>query len=114
SQPDQADREAEPARAERLDVLRDLIADDREVRQRRVDESVLEIRVVLRDEPKDRHEQQEQREDGKEHVVRDDGGERASSVVAELLDDAERETGDPMPLLERIDSPNDALDRVHS
>ena len=71
---------------------------------------MLEIHVVLRDETQNRHDQQEQREEGEERVVRDEGSERAGSVVAELLDDAERETGDPMPLLERIDSPHDALD----
>ena len=75
---------------------------------------MLEVGVVLRDESEDRHQQQEKREDGEERVVRDEGGERTGSVVAELLDDAERETRDPMALLERIDSPYDALDRVHS
>ena len=79
-----------------------------------VDQSLLEVGVVLGDEPQNGHEQEQQRENREEGVVGDQGGERPGSVVPELLDDAEDESRYPMTLLERVDAPHDPLGGVHS
>ena len=70
---DDTDDQREPAPVERADVLLQLVADHRELREGGVDDPVLQLRVALQDEPEDGHERQEQREQREEAVVGDQG-----------------------------------------
>jgi hypothetical protein len=68
---------------------------------------------VPQDEAEPRHEQQQEREQRQEAVIREERSERTAAVVAELLDDSERERGGTVALLKGIEPPQPPLQRVH-
>ena len=81
----------------------ELLTDDRELTERRVEDAVLEVRVVVEHEAEDRRQQQKQREQRQEAVVRDERGKVDALVVEELVGDGQREADHRVPPLERID-----------
>jgi hypothetical protein len=89
-----------------------LVADHRKLREGRVDEPVLRIRFLDED-PRERHEREEQGEQREEPVVGDEGGQFAGSILAELLDDRQRERDEGLPALYVVGASNDALDHFH-
>jgi len=70
-------------------------------------------RAARGDQAEDRHQDQQQREQGGEGRVRQAPGQGAPIVVAVFLDHAEREGQRPVTLLYLVDPPDAALDRVH-
>ena len=85
-QADDADRQRAGAALQRVDVALQLIADDRELAERRVQDFGLVLRVAFEHEAEHGHEQQQQREQRGEAVVGDQRRELPGAVVAELLD----------------------------
>ena len=85
-QADDADRQRAGAAFQRVDVALQLIADDRELAERRVQDFGLVLRVAFEHEAEHGHEQQQQREQRGEAVVGDQRRELPGAVVAELLD----------------------------
>jgi hypothetical protein len=76
-----------------------LVADDRELAQRGVDEALLELRVAGQEVAEDRRGEQEEGEQRDEGVVGDQRGEVGAGVVEVLVDDGDRETGGLVPPL---------------
>src|SRR4051812_3064086 len=70
-----------------------LVADQRQLRERRVLDRTGQLRMPVQDEAQDRGERQQQREDGEERVVGDQRGQVAGLVLAELFDDRKRKAG---------------------
>ena len=104
--PDDADRQREAAALERTGL--DLVADDRDLAERAVQDRVLRLGVALEHEAEHRHEHEQQREQREEAVVGDQGGEASALIVAELLDDRDRHRQPAMAALqpiERLDRP---------
>ncbi len=91
---------------DRTDVAPELVADHRELTERSVDQVLLEVGPVGQDEAEDRHEGQEEREEGQEAVVGDERRQRAGVVVAELLHDREWHGGHGVTLLEAVELAN--------
>ena len=85
------DRQSDAAALERVHVLAQLAADDRELGERRVDQPVLEAGIPLQHEAEDGHEQEQQREQRQEPVVGDQRRQVGALVVAELVDHREGE-----------------------
>ena len=80
-----------------------LVADDRELRQRRVEDAVLPLRLPLEDEA-DRSRQQQQRgEERQEPVVREQCAQVAAEVVEELVDDRDGEADERVTTLDPVD-----------
>jgi hypothetical protein len=86
-----ANRQRDPAALQRGDVATELVADDRNLRDGRVEHVLLELRVVLEDEAEDRDERQQQREQREERPVGDERGEARRLVLLELLEHRDRE-----------------------
>ncbi len=84
-----ADHERGGAAGERVQF--ELVADDRNLPERAVEDLVLLAGVALQHEAEDRDEHEQQREQRDERVVGDQRGELAGLVVAELLDDRREE-----------------------
>jgi hypothetical protein len=95
-----------------VDVPRDLVADDGELRDRGVDDPLLERAVALDHHGDDRDEHEQQREQREEAVVRDQRREVPGAVVAELLDDGEREREPRTRLLRAVDLVEVSLESV--
>ncbi len=93
--------------------LAELVADDRELAQRSVEQAVAEHRVVLDEEAQDRRRDQQQREDRDERVVGDDRREIGPLVVEVLVDDRDREPDDRELALEGIDATDAGLLVAH-
>ena len=81
----------------------ELVADDRQLRQRRVEHLLLELGVAAEDEPEDLGAEQQQREDREEGVVGDDDGEVRRLVVEVLVDHGDRQTEHRPPALGAVD-----------
>ena len=92
---DDPDRQRERRTRELPDALvdhpADLRADHRELLEDRIDQALLEVGVALENERHDRREDQQQREQREEPVIRDQGGELTRPIVTELLEHGERE-----------------------
>ena len=93
-------------------VLSDLLTEHGELLQRRADDAVRDVLVA--DEPQDRREDQQQREQREKPVVGEQRGELRASVVTEFLDDAEEEADDSVVLLRPVEPSDDPLDDVHA
>ncbi len=78
-------RQRQAAAPQRVHVLLQLGADDRELAERRVQHALLRARVALQHEAEHRHEHQQQREQREEPVVRDQRPQLDALVVVELL-----------------------------
>src|SRR5215218_3039983 len=81
--------------------------------RRRADDPVGQVGAVLEDEPDDRHQHQQQREQREEPVVGEQGGVAAGLVVAVLLDHGERKGQPAVALLEVVEGLHQPLDRFH-
>jgi hypothetical protein len=81
----------------------ELVADDRDLAQRRVEQPVTQLRVVLQDETEDGRRDDQQRKDRDERVVRQDGRQVWPVVVEVLVDHGDRKPDDPMPPLIAVD-----------
>ena len=96
---DQAtDNEGHAAALETLRIAQ-LVADDRELAQRRVEDPLLEVAVVLEQEPKHRRQQEEQREERQETVERDQRRQEGTLVFEELVDHRKGKPGPTMSSL---------------
>jgi hypothetical protein len=91
------------------DIRLDLITDDRKVRERRIQDLILELFVAFEDVAEHCDRDQEEREQAHKSVVRDQRRKVAAAVVAELLDDRETESRRAEALLKPIDRANDHL-----
>ena len=85
----QAHREGDAVAAKSVRVA-ELVADHGELPERRVEDAMLERRVVLQHEPEDRREQQEQREQRQEPVVGDQRRQVDALIVVELVEGRQR------------------------
>ena len=101
-------------------VARELAADDRELMgdaSKRgpfpFEHRSLQRRVVSRDEPENRDEHQEQRENRDKGGMSQRGGHNPAVVIGELLGHPDHEGDRGVPLLGRIQPPRHALDRIH-
>ena len=103
----EADHQGDAAPGERLDVVAQLGADDRDPVERRVDDVVAQRRVALEDEPEDRDEREQQREQREERVVGAQRGEARGPVLAELLRHGDGEPADGVPPLPGVDPRDD-------
>ena len=113
-QADDTDDKAEAVGPQPVDVLLDLDADDGELGERRVQQALLEMRVVPHHEPEGRDQQQQQGEEREEAVVRQQGGEGATPVVAVFLHYPEEEGERPVTLLVVVEGPDRPLGWVHA
>ncbi len=80
----------------------ELRADDREAAERGMQDLLLQVFVAAQDHAEKRGQQEQQRKQRDERVVRQDSGEVGAVIVDELVDDSEREPCGRMALLERI------------
>ena len=100
---ERADDQRDAAALQALRVA-ELVADDRELAQRRVEDPTLQIGIALQHEPENRRQQQQEREQRQEAVVRDQRGEVRALILGELVDDGDREARPPVASLERVES----------
>ena len=94
------------------EVALDLVADDRELRQSRVQDPQPELRVVLHREAQQGREHEEEREQREEPVVRDEGGPLPAAVVAELLQHGDRDREERVPALEPVQAVEDSARQI--
>ena len=102
------DDERHRTAGQRLDLVLELRADDRDPGERRVEHVLLERRVVLQHEPERGDEHQQQREQREERVVGDQRREAGRPVVEELAHDrhGHGDGGAPaLPAVERAPRP---------
>ena len=85
------DHDREPRSLDRANVGADLRADHRELRQRRIEEPLLQVGVIVQRVAGERGQDHQQREQREEAVVRDRRGQVAGAAVAEALHDGERD-----------------------
>ncbi len=105
-----ADHEGDAAALQTLRIA-ELVADDGELAQRRVEDSALQIGIALEHESENRSQQQQEREQRQEPVVRDERGEVWALVLGELVDDGEREARPPVAPLKRVEASRHAHGR---
>ena len=110
---DNADDERDPGAAQRVRVAAQLAADQRVLRERRVQQIVLQLRVAAQHQIQHGVQDQQQREDRRECVIGHQRGQVAGLVVAELLPGADHVPEPGPPLLEPIDGVLRLLHRVH-
>ena len=96
--------EGRPAGMQRVHVGLDLVADDRELGERRRQDLLLEMGVAVQQIAQDGDQQEQQREQRQKAVVGQQRGEIAALVVDELVHDTEREAGGPVALLEAVEA----------
>jgi hypothetical protein len=89
------------------------VADHRELGHRRVDDPLAEVAAPVEHEPDHGHGHQQQREQREEPVVGQQRGPLAALVLPVLLDHGHREGQQPVPLLEVVDRPQEALQLLH-
>ena len=82
----------------------ELVADHRELAQRGVEDLLLEVGVVLQHEAEDRRGHQQQREQRQEAVVGHQRGQVVALIVAELVDDRDREAEPLVPPLVGVEA----------
>ena len=100
------DHDREPRPLDRANVVADLRADHRELRQRRVKQALLQLGVIVECVAGQRGQDHQQREQREEAVVRDRRGQVAGAAVAEALDDCQRDRRPrpgPLEAIERAD-----------
>src|SRR5205085_1662366 len=113
-QAENADDEPDPAQSQGMDVLAYLVADDRKVAERGSENPSLQRRIASEREPEERDQQQQEREECKEAVVRQECREPTRAIVAELLHDRDRERESRSLLLSSIETAYESLDLPHS
>src|SRR3954454_2725991 len=91
-----ADEQAEAVPAHRTDVVAKLIADDRKIAERRVDDATLEIGIAVQHISEHGHQHEEHREQTEEGVEGDPSRQRTALVVAELLEHTHHEARRPV------------------
>lgn len=101
------DRQPDTAALERVHVLAQLAADDRELGERRVDQPRLQVGIPLEHEAEDGHQQEQQREQRQEPVVGDQRRQVGTLVVAELVGHGERKAQPAVTALVGVDRIND-------
>ncbi len=102
SETDDADGQRAGAAFQRVDVALELIADDRELAERGVQDAGLGLGRTFEHEAQHRDEHEQQREQRDEPVVGDQRRELAGLVVAELLDHRRGEAEPAVALLEAV------------
>jgi len=100
---DDADDDTGSAAAERLGGL-ELFADDGKGTDGRVEQLLLQVRIVDEHPAEHCRGEQQQRQDRDEGVVGEQRGEVVAEVVAELVDGGEREADDGVALLPLVDA----------
>ena len=108
---DPADEKPGPAATKGL-RLAELLTDDRDLRHRRVDDALLEVRVVREDDAEGRREDEQQGEEREERVVGDEADEVAGLVVEELVDDREGVAHHAVLALEPVQAVDDTHARI--
>src|SRR5439155_24427894 len=93
-----------------VDARLDVRPDDREVLERRIQDLPLEAGVAMQEEPEAAPQDEEEREQGEEPVVRDQRRQIPRLVVAELLVDGDWKGDARVALLVCVDPSNDPLD----
>ena len=109
---DDSDSQGEAVSLERVRL--DSRADHRQLGERRADDPVLQIGTAVQREAEDRHEDEQQREEREEPVVRDRRGEVAALVVGVLLPDREREPEPRVPLLVAVEGAIPPAEAAHA
>jgi hypothetical protein len=104
--------ERQGAAPQGVHVSAQLVADDGEVRERRVQHVVLQARVAAQREAQGGGQEQQQREQRREAVVGDQRGELSAPVVPVLLDHTEHEGHRGVPLLPAVNAPQGSLQPV--
>jgi len=95
------------------DGAADLVADDRELGHRRVDDPPAQVGVALEHEPEHGHGYQQQREQRQEPVIGEQRRPVAGLVLPVLLGHRHREGQPPLPLLPVVGGPQPALELFH-
>jgi hypothetical protein len=108
-----ADHQADARALDAADAVLDLPAGDGELGGDRVDDPLLQRRVAGQGVAEQGDEHQQQREQGQEAVVGEQGRVLAGLVVAELPDHPHLEAEHAVPLLEAVDRPQHPLDPLH-
>jgi hypothetical protein len=90
---------------ELVDVRTELLADDGKLGQRRVFDSVNGRWVPARCHPDNRQQQQEEREQGQETVIGQQGRQRPAPIISELPDHAYHEGHGCRALLRTVNGP---------
>ena len=98
---------------QRVDVVLQLRADHGEVGERRVEHAALQVGIALERVAEQRDEDEQQREDREERVVRDARGQVAALILGELLAHGEREAEHRVPLLEAVEPLHAAIEGAH-
>jgi hypothetical protein len=80
-----------------------LVADDRELAQRRVEDPLLEVAVLFEHEAEYRRQQEEQRKERQETIKGDQRGQIRALVLEELVDDGDRKPGPAVSPLVPVD-----------
>jgi hypothetical protein len=111
--PGDPDGQADAVGPEGVDVLFQLGAEDGELGQGRVQHLLLQGWVVAEEVAEHGDQDQQQRQEGEEAVVGEQGGEVAALVVAELLHHRERDADPGVLLLVAVDAPQRLFGRVH-
>src|SRR5205085_7562048 len=106
-----AERQAEAAAAKGSHAQ--LLADDGQAREHRVQDLALEVGVAPQDEAEDGGEDQQQGEQGEEAVVGNEGREVAGLVVPELLGHPDRKPEPWCLLLIAVEGLQEGLDLLH-
>ena len=96
------DDNGDDAPGQRMDLRLQLVTDDGKGPEGAVDQVLAKPVVVVKDVAEDRREQHQEREEGEEAVVGEEGGLAACLVVPELLHDGEGEPNDTVSLLEIV------------
>ena len=106
------DRQGDARGLDPPEVLPDVLPDDRELRERRIEQPLLQRRIVAKDDRRAGHEDQQQREQREEAVVGHRRRQVPRAVLTEVLDHGQREGHGRMAPLEPVGTPNEAP-RVH-
>jgi hypothetical protein len=104
--------ERRAASGEGLNLVGELRANHRDLGEGRVEDVVVQRRVVLEHEPEDRDEGEQQWEQREERVERHQRAEARRAVLAELLNHRDRESADDMPALPAVERRDDAPHEV--
>lgn len=111
---DQADDQPDGVGAQHVNVVLELVADDRELGQGGAQHALFECGMPGQQEAEHRDEDEQQWEQREKAVPGKQRGEVAALVVAELLDDPDGEPEPTVGLLVAVDAPQRLLHQVHA
>lgn len=109
--PADADRQRESAAVQRVDVVAELVPEDRELTERRTQHLRLQPGVAVQGEAEDGDQQQEHREEREEAVVGDQRGQVRALVLDELVDHGDGVARPPVAALIAVESAQHAQAR---